>query len=506
MIYDDNHISIEDDTDVALQRGRRRAVRGLRLARADRRLDRRATPDGDTRGRRGAGRRADRGRRTTEPALVHRPAHDHRLAGAERAEHRQGARRGARRGRGRGHQAGSSASTRTRPSRSTTRCSPTPARWSTAAPSSEAAWEERFERWRGDEPGPRRAARPARASAGCRRAGPTRCPPSPAGKDVATRKASGEVLNALAPSPAGAVGRLGRPGRVQQHDDGGRAVVRPAGRQTEMWQGGPYGRTLHFGIREHAMGSILNGIALHGGTARLRRRRSWCSATTCAPRCGWPRYGLPVIYVWTHDSIGLGEDGPTHQPVEHLAALRAIPGLDVVRPADANETAWAWRTVLEHTDRPGRALPDPAERAHLRPREVPVRPRRGRRPWRLRARRGRPGRPRGDPGRHRLRGAARGRPPGEPAGRGHGHPGGVDAVQGVVRGAGRRLPRAGAAARGPRPGLRRGRRRAGLARDRRRRRPLRLHRALRRLRRLQDPVPGVRPHRRGRGRGCTRAA
>ena len=72
---------------------------------------------------------------------------------------------------------------------------------------------------------------------------------------------------------------------------------------------------------------------------------------------------LPVTYVWTHDSIGLGEDGPTHQPIEHLAALRAIPGLDVVRPADANETAAAWRTILEHTDRPGRPGPDPPERA-----------------------------------------------------------------------------------------------------------------------------------------------
>ena len=74
---------------------------------------------------------------------------------------------------------------------------------------------------------------------------------------------------------------------------------------------------------------------------------------------------LPVTYVWTHDSIGLGEDGPTHQPVEHLAALRAIPGLDVVRPADANETAVAWRTILEHTDRPRRPRADPAERAEF---------------------------------------------------------------------------------------------------------------------------------------------
>jgi transketolase len=122
--------------------------------------------------------------------------------------------------------------------------------------------------------------------------------------------------------------------------------------QTAMWKGGPYGRTLHFGIREHSMAAILNGIVLHGGTRAygatfltfsdyMRPSVRMAAIMQC-----------PVIYVWTHDSIGLGEDGPTHQPVEHLAALRAIPGLDIVRPADANETAWAWRTVLEHNDRP----------------------------------------------------------------------------------------------------------------------------------------------------------
>ncbi|HEY2595835.1 MAG TPA: transketolase C-terminal domain-containing protein, partial [Chloroflexota bacterium] len=110
--------------------------------------------------------------------------------------------------------------------------------------------------------------------------------------------------------------------------------------------------TLHFGIREHGMGAILNGIALHGLTrpyggtflvfSDYMRGAVRVAALT----------GLPVIYVWTHDSIGLGEDGPTHQPVEHLWALRAIPGLDVVRPCDANETVYAWQTILEHTDRP----------------------------------------------------------------------------------------------------------------------------------------------------------
>ena len=109
---------------------------------------------------------------------------------------------------------------------------------------------------------------------------------------------------------------------------------------------------LHFGIREHAMGSIMNGITLHGGT-RVYGGTFLVFSDYMRPAVRLAALmKLPVTYVWTHDSIGLGEDGPTHQPIEHLAALRAIPGLDVVRPADANETVVAWRTILEHTDRP----------------------------------------------------------------------------------------------------------------------------------------------------------
>jgi transketolase len=127
----------------------------------------------------------------------------------------------------------------------------------------------------------------------------------------------------------------------------------PKSRSTGQWGGDPLaGRVLHFGIREHGMGAILNGIALHGGT----RVFGGTFLTFSDYMRGSVRLasvmGLPVTYVWTHDSIGLGEDGPTHQPIEHLAALRAIPGLDVVRPADANETTAAWRAILENTDRP----------------------------------------------------------------------------------------------------------------------------------------------------------
>jgi transketolase len=126
----------------------------------------------------------------------------------------------------------------------------------------------------------------------------------------------------------------------------------PAEHATHLFPGNPYGRTLHFGIREHGMGAILNGIAIggltrpYGGTFLVFSDYMRPSVRLAA------LMGAPAIYVWTHDSIGLGEDGPTHQPVEHLWALRAIPGLDVVRPGDANETAVAWRSVLEHHDRP----------------------------------------------------------------------------------------------------------------------------------------------------------
>ena len=119
-----------------------------------------------------------------------------------------------------------------------------------------------------------------------------------------------------------------------------------------MWQGNPYGRTLHFGIREHGMGAVLNGITLSG----LTRPYGGTFLQFSDYMRGSVRLSalmeIPVTFVYTHDSIGLGEDGPTHQPVEHLWSLRNIPHLDVVRPGDANETAIAWKTILEKTDGP----------------------------------------------------------------------------------------------------------------------------------------------------------
>ena len=171
-------------------------------------------------------------------------------------------------------------------------------------------------------------------------------------KGVATRKASGKVLAALYPGLPELWGGSADLAESNNTAVEGEPSFLPANRQTKMWSGGPYGRTLHFGVREHAMGAIMNGIALHGGT----RVYGGTFLTFSDYMRGAVRLAavmqLPVTYVWTHDSIGLGEDGPTHQPIEHFAALRAIPGLDVVRPADANETAVAWRTILEHNDRP----------------------------------------------------------------------------------------------------------------------------------------------------------
>ncbi len=169
---------------------------------------------------------------------------------------------------------------------------------------------------------------------------------------MATRAASGKVLAALAPELPELWGGSADLAESNLTTMGDEPSFIPAEHQTKVWSGGPYGRTLHFGIREHAMGSIMNGITLHGGTRVYGGTFLIFSDYMRPPVRLAALMGIPTIYVWTHDSIGLGEDGPTHQPIEQLAALRAVPGLDIVRPADANETAVVWRTVLEHTDRP----------------------------------------------------------------------------------------------------------------------------------------------------------
>lgn len=172
------------------------------------------------------------------------------------------------------------------------------------------------------------------------------------GESLATRKASEATIQALAASLpemwGGSADLAGSNNTVIKGADS----FGPAAITTDMWSAQPYGRNLHFGIREHAMSAIMNGIALHGNT------RVYGGTFLIFSEYQYPAVRLGSLmstdtyYVWTHDSIGLGEDGPTHQPVETLSALRAIPNLSVIRPADANETAQAWAAALEYKAAP----------------------------------------------------------------------------------------------------------------------------------------------------------
>jgi transketolase len=170
-------------------------------------------------------------------------------------------------------------------------------------------------------------------------------PEFPADKELATRAASGKVINALAeqlPELWGGSSDLAESNNTTIENGGS---FLPA--TSKMKGADPYGRIIHFGIREHAMGSILNGITLSGlsktfGGTFLMFADYMRGAVRLAALMN-----IPTTFVWTHDSIGVGEDGPTHQPIEHFAALRAIPNLDVIRPADANETAACWIQILK---------------------------------------------------------------------------------------------------------------------------------------------------------------
>ncbi|WP_205164100.1 transketolase [Arthrobacter roseus] len=214
-----------------------------------------------------------------------------------------------------------------------------------------AEWDQRFDDWKSSNP--EAAASFLRIAA---RELPTgwedSLPTFEAGKAVATRKASGAVINAVAdvlPELWG--GSCDLAGSTNTAFENYASFI-PASKQTQMWNGDLYGRTLHFGIREHAAAAIVNGIVMHSSTRAFSATfLIFSDYQRPAIRLG-ALMGVPAIYIWTHDSIGLGEDGPTHQPVEQLASLRAIPGLDVVRPADANEVSAAWRGILENTSNP----------------------------------------------------------------------------------------------------------------------------------------------------------
>lgn len=213
-----------------------------------------------------------------------------------------------------------------------------------------AQWTQSFEAWKAAQP--ERAALLARLES-------AELPdlegvlPTFEGVDaMATRAASGKVINALAgvlPELWGGSADLAESNitTIESAQSFG-----PVEHSTAQWSSEPYGRVLHFGIREHAMAAIINGIVLHGPTRAFGGTfLIFSDYMRPAVRLA-ALMGIPSIFVWTHDSVALGEDGPTHQPVEQLWSLRAIPGLDVVRPADAHETAWAWKTMLERRGGP----------------------------------------------------------------------------------------------------------------------------------------------------------
>ncbi|MEY4296655.1 MAG: hypothetical protein RL016_501 [Actinomycetota bacterium] len=214
-----------------------------------------------------------------------------------------------------------------------------------------AEWQQAFDAWAAANPDKKELfdrVQSGKAPAGLEAS----LPKFDGGTEVSTRAASGKVINAIAsvmPELWGGSADLAESNLTTIN--GAKSFV-PAEWSTHEWSGDQFGRVLHFGIREHAMGSILNGIVLHGNT------RAFGGTFLIFSDYMRPAVRLaalmkvPSIFVWTHDSVALGEDGPTHQPIEQLSTLRAIPGLDIVRPGDANETAYAWKTMLERREGP----------------------------------------------------------------------------------------------------------------------------------------------------------
>lgn len=213
-------------------------------------------------------------------------------------------------------------------------------------------WNERFEQWRSANPEAAKLFDRLQARELPENLESVLPSFEPDEKGIATRAASGQVLQAVgAVMPelwGGSSDLAGSNNTLIKADES----FLPKDRASEMFPGSEYGRNIHFGVREFAAGLVCNGIALHGGTRPYSGTFLVFSDYQRAAVRLAALQSLPNVFVWTHDSIGLGEDGPTHQPVEHLSSLRAIPGLDIVRPADANETAYAWLKILERTDGP----------------------------------------------------------------------------------------------------------------------------------------------------------
>ena len=214
-----------------------------------------------------------------------------------------------------------------------------------------AAWDEKFAAWAAANP--EQAALYARLVAGeLPEDYQVSFPVFEPGTSIATRAASGQVINAIAGTFPELWGGSADLAGSNLTTIKGAKSFNPVSRTTEDWSADPYGRVLHFGIREQAAAAIVNGIVLSSPT-RAFSGTFFVFSDYQRPAVRLSALmGVPALYVWTHDSIGVGEDGPTHQPIEHLTSLRAIPGFDVVRPADANETSIAWRTIMERGDKP----------------------------------------------------------------------------------------------------------------------------------------------------------
>jgi transketolase len=214
-----------------------------------------------------------------------------------------------------------------------------------------SAWDASFDVWASENP--EKKILLDRVVSGAAPAGlESALPVFEGGTEVSTRASSGKVINAIAkvmPELWGGSADLAESNNTTI--EGAKSFV-PAEWSTHEWTGDKYGRVLHFGIREHAMGAILNGIVLHGNTRAFGGTfLIFSDYMRPAVRLA-ALMGVPSIFVWTHDSVALGEDGPTHQPIEQIATLRAIPNLDIVRPGDANEVAYAWKTMLERRQGP----------------------------------------------------------------------------------------------------------------------------------------------------------
>jgi len=214
-------------------------------------------------------------------------------------------------------------------------------------------WDASFKQWQADNPEGAALLKRLRSHelpTGWEKA----LPEFPSGKDVATRAASGKVINAIATVlPEFWGGSADLAGSNNTTIEGTKSFL-PA--DSNMKNVDPYGRLIHFGIREHAMGGILNGIALHGLTKPFGGTFLVFSDYMRGAVRLAALMNIPATFVWTHDSIGLGEDGPTHQPVEHVASLRLIPNFSMIRPADANETVIAWREIIKRAKPAGFAL------------------------------------------------------------------------------------------------------------------------------------------------------